>query len=1017
MGADISRERFSPGKDFCGVLMQQGRVQLDADWNELVAILDRRRRAETADIVGRCVVPRTTPQGFKIVAAGGMVTIGPGRIYVDGLLAENHGQAPPEFDVLLGELHGTAPVSYDQQPYFPGAPDLPGKGLTGGPYLVYLDVWEREVTYLEDPGLVEIALGVDTTARLQTVWQVKVLQPAVGSGVDCATPDDQIPGWADVIRPSAGRLTTSAVSVPSPTDPCLLPPQGGYRGLENRLYRVEIHDVAASGAATFKWSRDNASVATTVTALNTGRDQLTVARTRRDADLRFSNLDWVEVIDDVLEFSGKPGILAQVKDVNDDTLTVTLTTPLPGGGLFPTDANGKVDPERHTRLRRWDQKGKVFDANGQPIVDLDAPGSTGSIPIPSAPTTIALEDGVQIAFSTDPAGGRCRIGDYWVFAARSADASVEPLDKAAPREIHHHYGRLALVTFPSTVSDCRIFWPPEGGGAGCDCSVCVNADAHNKGTLTIQQALDRVKDTGGRVCLEPGTYRIGPAPLRIRGARAVRLSGHGTATVLLSSGSGPAVTVDNSWEVTLEDFQLSLPPPVQTTAGSPGSVGLLLSHSFSVTLQRCEFVELSTSGAAAGTGVAVGLAGYLFQTVIRECFLYAGIGIANLAAPPPQREAPVKLPPYLLVVDLTVQDNLFACNRTAVRLDGFTIHSDQTRIAGNVITTAVAAGLILTGAVIAGASVDLEGNQVAAGTDGIRCGTGDTRVCNNDVGPGATQPGGNGIVLTTGLDRSGLARCQVLGNRIRGVSGHGISIQTHVVSAIIKQNCLEELGGGGIVMEDSSSADVLSIANNQMLHVGIQPGKGDRPVAGVQLLQAVQVEVASNTLRGVCTTPTGVGLRVGILVVAPVTSADTSGAASTVRIAGNLVTDVGAPAGFDGTGYGIGVLGPFDQLEVVENVVRRASGPTPKQSSSRWMALVVQPITDDALQMPGVAFLNMDTAMVGFFGRRFLRLRLGQENVAVRGNRLQAYGRMPAVSIQVRGSTLFTDNHCVLEVR
>src|SRR5438045_399558 len=113
MSADFSRERFSPAKDFSGVLMQQGRVQLDADWNELVAILDRRQRAGTADVVGRCVVPRTTPQGFNVVPGAGTITIGPGRIYVDGLLAENHGQDPPEFDALLGELRGTAPVPYD----------------------------------------------------------------------------------------------------------------------------------------------------------------------------------------------------------------------------------------------------------------------------------------------------------------------------------------------------------------------------------------------------------------------------------------------------------------------------------------------------------------------------------------------------------------------------------------------------------------------------------------------------------------------------------------------------------------------------------------------------------------------------------------------------------------------------------------------------------------------------------------------------------------------------------------
>ena len=44
MSGDYSRQRFDPRKQFSAVLMQQGRVQLDADWNEQGAILDRRWR-------------------------------------------------------------------------------------------------------------------------------------------------------------------------------------------------------------------------------------------------------------------------------------------------------------------------------------------------------------------------------------------------------------------------------------------------------------------------------------------------------------------------------------------------------------------------------------------------------------------------------------------------------------------------------------------------------------------------------------------------------------------------------------------------------------------------------------------------------------------------------------------------------------------------------------------------------------------------------------------------------------
>ena len=280
MSGDYSRKTFNPLRDFSGVLMQQGRVQLDADWNELVGIISRRLRAETTDIIGRGTVPKETPDGFKIEISGGTLTIGRGRIYVDGLLAENHGKLPLEFDAVLSEQRGTLPLPYDEQPYFPNAATVAPAPTEGGPYLVYLDVWQREVTYLQVPDLIEKAVGVDTTTRLQTVWQVRVLGD-VGGDVSCDTPDDRVPGWQDIIRPSDGRLSTDAVGVVTPDDPCVIPPSGGYRGLENRLYRVEIHDGGEAGTATFKWSRDNASIATSVTAI-TALDKLTVARVGRD---------------------------------------------------------------------------------------------------------------------------------------------------------------------------------------------------------------------------------------------------------------------------------------------------------------------------------------------------------------------------------------------------------------------------------------------------------------------------------------------------------------------------------------------------------------------------------------------------------------------------------------------------------------------------------------------------------------------------------------------------------------
>ena len=400
MGADVSRARFDALRDFAGVVLQQGRLLLDADFNEYVALLDRRLRAETSDLTsfgpdpdhaGVAWVPRQTPDGFRVTASGGKLTIGRGRMYVDGLLAENHGAAPQTgFDPLLSERTGTADTPYEQQPYWPTPAPLP----TGGPFLAYLDVWQREVTSLEDPGLVEVAVGVDTTARMQTAWQVRLLPN--GDERDVRVGRRRHSRLARTsIAPSAGRLTTDTIEVAADDDPCALPPSGGYRGLENQTYRVEIHDGGAPGTATFKWSRDNGSVAIPVVEM-VSTTVLRLSTVGKDDVLRISTGDWVEILDDHYELGQKPGELRKVT-VDDAARTITFT------GAIPTDlrpANADDAAARHLRVRRWDQAGVVKNGAGTTITDLDATGSSGLITVPTSNATqVVLEHGVVVSFS------------------------------------------------------------------------------------------------------------------------------------------------------------------------------------------------------------------------------------------------------------------------------------------------------------------------------------------------------------------------------------------------------------------------------------------------------------------------------------------------------------------------------------------------------------------------------------------------------------------------------------------
>jgi len=88
MAGDFSRSSLNPTKNYAGVLMQQGRVQVDADWNEQLALQRHRDFVETRDVIGRCGTLKHH-DGFKIYQdpVKGLFIL-PGRFYVDGFLCE-----------------------------------------------------------------------------------------------------------------------------------------------------------------------------------------------------------------------------------------------------------------------------------------------------------------------------------------------------------------------------------------------------------------------------------------------------------------------------------------------------------------------------------------------------------------------------------------------------------------------------------------------------------------------------------------------------------------------------------------------------------------------------------------------------------------------------------------------------------------------------------------------------------------------------------------------------------------
>jgi Family of unknown function (DUF6519) len=416
MKADISKDRFDATKHYSGVVMQQGRVQLDSDWNEQLGIERHLEKTLTCDVVGLTGAPVHQP-GFQIASPDGKsLTVGKGRFYAGGWLCENENT-----------------VDFRQQPDFPNAPD-PVAAMTAAQTttaIVYLDVWQRHVTGIDDPGILEPALGgADTTTRLKTTWQVRLLpvKPANAGQLSCG---DTASEWDALIASPTGKLSARAQPV-APTDsPCLLPPGAGYRRLENQLYRIEVHKPGADGTATFKWSRDNGSVVTAIDKVN--GLELTVHDLGRDAVLGFASGQWVEVLDDAIELSGQPGALVQIDRVDEAARLVVLKTAPPA-----------VDPARHAKLRRWDSAADAVIAT---------PAANGGF--------VALEEGVEVRFEA----GTYRTGDYWLVPARTVTGNVEwPFaTPQRPAGVAHAYARLAVLTLAGNAlgtQDCRSLFAP-----------------------------------------------------------------------------------------------------------------------------------------------------------------------------------------------------------------------------------------------------------------------------------------------------------------------------------------------------------------------------------------------------------------------------------------------------------------------------------------------------------------------------------------------------------------------------
>jgi hypothetical protein len=454
MAGDISRNTFDPAKHYSRVLMQQGRVLLDSDWNEQTALHLHYLRALAFDLIGPAGGPRDDC-GFRIAApeAGGPVVeeerdsprrerSGEGGILRDGVLRDGVVdrrrpealEAPRNFLIGAGRYYVGGILCENESPVLyrraekggaPVQPDFFADPLEDDTtYLVFLVVWERDVNALEDEGIREVALGShspDTAARAKVVWQVFAEGLDDGfDGLDATTVlrseawQKHVEAWQPANR-GLLRAKADEADDPNAASPCIISPDARFRG-ENQLYRVEIHRGGDASRARFKWSRENASVNLPVREVS-GR-QLTLESLGRDSRLGLQVGDTVELTDDGYAVERGEESLLTITDIDPDEMIVTLNAAPPSTVVNRT--------HRPSILRRWEGAGPVKEVAG------------------AVENWLELEDGVKIQFAQT--GADYRVGDYWLIPARTATGDVEwpgPVGNPEPRPPHGVDRRLA----------------------------------------------------------------------------------------------------------------------------------------------------------------------------------------------------------------------------------------------------------------------------------------------------------------------------------------------------------------------------------------------------------------------------------------------------------------------------------------------------------------------------------------------------------------------------------------------
>ena len=604
MASDRSRFTYDEAQRYSGVVIQQGKPILDAEFDEAQEILSEEIRHDALDFVGPCGTP---DDGYKITPGTNEdFNVGPGTMYVGGL----------RVTLPAGVTYGNQKDWLQRDAAASGARKE----------LIYLELQQHEVSAFEDRSLSDPALGGLETARRQRISQ-RILRTNTAA-IRCADAwTAQINAWdtaGRVFDPNTKQLRSTAtlqvaLGTPDVTATACEPHavSNGFLGAENQLIRVAIKD-----AGHLVWAYDNGSAIHRVDAPPSNSDappssSLVLTNPPLDELRRPRAPQLAEIARAAGElpngesFAEPFGTFIAVKSYDPDSRTLVLDRPLPTGYAAPLF------------VRIWEPEVPFTSGNA---VDLPATGNKVTV--------------------TNP---KNRIGDFWAFAVRPGEPGnvfPERYKKAPqpPEGPRTWVCGLAIVEWDASKNgtlreDCRerfdnlVELTKRRLDKTC-CTVTISPEDLVGGSL--QPIVDRALAAEHfKLCLLPGEYVL-TAPLSITANhKDVTLEACGSGvTVTAAADSGFAgegmLRLESSDGVTIRGIRFVIPVGQTKTAKVGVGIGLRLVHSRSTTIENCQFVfQVAPLDAALGVGIlANGLTNGI--SVRDNIFVGASAGNANV---------------------------------------------------------------------------------------------------------------------------------------------------------------------------------------------------------------------------------------------------------------------------------------------------------------------------------------------------------------------------------------------------